>query len=74
MALSKQARDYLNKRRRERYANDPAFREREKKRIEAYWERKAAEAAALESEGGQQDDKNGQPAADNQTIREGAAR
>ena len=73
MALSKQARDYMNKRRRERYANDPAFREREKKRIEAYWERKAAEAAALNDEGGQQDDTNGQPAADSQPIREGAA-
>ena len=55
MALSKQARDYMNKRRRERYANDPAFREKERRRIEAYWERKAAEAAALESEGGQQE-------------------
>ena len=54
MALSKQAREYLNRRRRERYANDPDFREKEKKRIEAYWERKAAEAAALNDEGGQQ--------------------
>lgn len=60
MALSKQARDYLNKRRRERYANDPDFRAREKKRIEAYWERKAAEAATLENQ-------NEQPAADSES-------
>ena len=72
MALSQAAKEYRNKRRRERYANDPAFREREKKRIEAYWERKAAEAAALNDEGGQQDDDNMQPAADSLSIREGA--
>lgn len=54
MALSQQAKDYINKKRRERYANDPAFREKEKKRIEAYYERKAAEAAALEDQQGQQ--------------------
>lgn len=72
MTLSKAARDYRNKRRRERYANDPAFREKEKKRVAAYWERKAAEAAALNDEGGQQDDDNMQPAADSLSIREGA--
>ena len=71
MTLSKQARDYMNKRRRERYANDPAFREKERKRIEAYWERKAAEAAALDDEGGQQDiDSNSTPAATAQTESE----
>lgn len=72
MALSQAAKEYRNRRRRERYANDPAFREKEKKRIEAYWERKAAEAAALNDEGGQQDDDNMQPAADSLSIREGA--
>ena len=55
MAMSRAAKDYRNKRQRERYATDPAFREKEKRRIEEYWERKAAEAAALESEGGQQE-------------------
>lgn len=50
MALSRQAKDFRNKRRRERYANDPAFREKERKRVEAWWEKKAAEAAALEDQ------------------------
>lgn len=71
MALSQAAKEYRNKRRRERYANDPAFREREKKRVEAYWERKAAEAAALEDQSGQQDiDSNSTPAATAQTESE----
>ena len=54
MALSRQAKDFRNKRRRERYASDPAFREKERKRVEAWWEKKAAEAAALEDQQGQQ--------------------
>lgn len=53
MALSRQAKDYINKKRRERYANDPAFREKQKRRVEAYYERKAAEAAL--------EDQNDQP-------------
>lgn len=56
MALSRAAKDYRNKLRRERYANDPAFRKKEKKRIEAYYERKAAEAAALEAQERQVED------------------
>ena len=50
MALSHQAREYMNKCRRERYASDPAFREKERKRVEAYWERKAAEAASIKEQ------------------------
>ena len=68
MALSRAAKDYRNKKRRERYANDPAFREKEKKRIEAYYERKAEEAAAIEDQERQQDAEDNQPAAKSQTV------
>ena len=53
MKMTQAAKDYRNKLRREKYANDPAFREKEKARVIAYWERRA-EAAALEDQQGQQ--------------------
>ena len=56
MTMSRKAKDYRNKVLREKYANDPDFRKKEIARVERYWERKAAEAEALEKDQGQSHD------------------
>ena len=67
MALSRAAKDYRNRKQRERYANDPVYRKRKRAQVDAYYERKAAEAAALEDQAQQDADKDKSPAANCQS-------